>query len=128
MIQKPMLAATLEDIKTVKYPILCTPKLDGIRCLIVNGKAVTRNFKSQPNTFIRKHLENNCFEGFDGELILEGKQFNEISSVVMSEDGEPNFIYAVFDYYTGNDKVYHQRIQTLMVRKLHQVQMVEKTE
>lgn len=111
MIKKPMLASTLEDLKTVKYPVFCTPKLDGIRCLIVNGKAVTRNFKSQPNTFIRTYLEKFALEGFDGELILKGKQFNENSSAIMSEDGEPDFTYAVFDYYSENG--YNHRISNL---------------
>jgi DNA ligase-1 len=97
-----MLAATLKNIEDLKYPILATPKLDGIRCLIVNGKAVTRNFKSQPNNFVRTYLEefaSEGYEGFDGELILKGKEFNEISSAIMSEDGQPNFTYVVFDLY-----------------------------
>ena len=102
MIKKPMLAGTLEDLKDLKYPVLCTPKLDGIRCLIVNGKAVTRKFKPIPNSYIRNYLEEAAIEGFDGEIIIKGKEFNEISSAVMSEDGEPDFMYVVFDYYRDN--------------------------
>ncbi len=34
---KPVLAATLENLKDVKYPVLCTLKLDGIRWLSWQG-------------------------------------------------------------------------------------------
>ena len=116
MIEKPMLASTLEDIKDIKYPVLCTPKLDGIRCLIVNSHAVTRSFKPIPNTFIRNQLETTCPEGFDGELVIKvnGKivPFNEISSAIMSEDGKPNFVYVVFDWYSFGG--YTHRIHSLI--------------
>jgi len=113
MIKKPMLAATLEpeDLKTVIYPILCTPKLDGIRCLKNEGKAVTRKFKPVPNTFIRTHIEKFALEGFDGEIIIEGKEWNERSSAIMSENGEPDFTYAVFDYHSR--LTYTQRMKDL---------------
>lgn len=99
MIKKPMLAVAVEDLHDVKFPVLATPKLDGIRCLIVGGKAVSRKLKPIPNNFIRQYLEHQCEEGWDGELIVEGKSFNEIQSLVMSEDGEPNFKYVVFDWF-----------------------------
>jgi DNA ligase-1 len=111
MIKKPMLAASLEDLSLLKYPILCTPKLDGIRCLIVNGKAVTRKFKPVPNNYIRAQIESAAPEGFDGEIIIEDKTFNEISSAIMSEDGEPDFTYVVFDYYSENG--YNHRMSNL---------------
>lgn len=115
-IQKPMLAATLQDIGNVSYPVLCTPKLDGIRCLIVNGKPLTRKFKPIPNNYIRnKIIESHLPDGFDGELMIEGKSFNELSSDIMSEDGEPNFVYCVFDYYSEDP--YEMRMETLsMIR------------
>lgn len=112
MIKKPMLAGTLENISDIKYPVLVTPKLDGIRCLIVNGKAVTRNFKPIPNHYIRNTLESSAIEGFDGEIVLKGKEFNEISSSVMSEDGTPDFSYMVFDLWGIYG--YKDRIDNLM--------------
>jgi DNA ligase-1 len=115
MIQKPMLAATLEpeDLKTLKYPVLATPKLDGIRCLIVNGKAVSRKFKPIPNHYIRKTLESFASEGFDGEIIIKGATFNEISSAVMSEDGNPSFVYVVFDYCKEPSEGYSSRLRNM---------------
>ena len=42
---KPLLAETVEDISKLRYPLLASPKLDGIRCVKLNGKALTRKQK-----------------------------------------------------------------------------------
>jgi len=97
MITRPLLAATLEDINTLRFPVLATPKLDGIRVLKVDGKAVTRKFKPIPNTYIREMLEKYLPDGVDGEIMTPGT-FNDIQSKVMSFDGEPEFTFYAFDY------------------------------
>lgn len=112
-ITKPMLACTLEGMDSIVFPVLATPKLDGIRCLIHNGEAVSRNFKLIQNTYIWDKMKG-LPDGLDGELILEGKPFNEVSSAVMSSDGEPDFRYYVFDYVSGElDKPYNERMAEL---------------
>jgi len=98
MIIKPMLAETLEDPSSVNFPIIASPKLDGIRCIKTNNRALTRSFKPIPNNFIRTQIENNFPDGVDGEIMLADHSFNDISSAVMSENGTPDFIYYVFDY------------------------------
>jgi DNA ligase-1 len=97
MITRPLLASTLEDISTLKFPVLATPKLDGIRVLKVDGKVVTRNFKEIPNKYIRALLEKYLPDNVDGELMTPGT-FNDIQSKVMSFDGEPEFSFCAFDY------------------------------
>jgi DNA ligase-1 len=97
MITRPLLAATLDDIASLKFPVLATPKLDGIRVLKVDGKAVTRRFKPIPNKHIRHLLEKHLPDGIDGEIMTEGT-FNDIQSKVMSHEGEPEFTFYVFDY------------------------------
>lgn len=110
---KPMLAATIKDIKQLVFPLLASPKLDGIRCVILNGKAVTRNLKPIPNTFIRNFLEAHPeLDGLDGEIMVEG-DFNSVQSAVMSEDGEPDFYYAVFDYHNDCSMPYSTRLMKL---------------
>ena len=96
---KPMLCATVTDISKLRYPYLASPKLDGIRCLIHNGTAVSRNLKPIRNKYIAS-----CLKGLpplDGELIVGDPTapdcFNRTSSGVMSADGEPDFKYYVFD-------------------------------
>ncbi len=124
MIKKPMLAGKCEDTTKIIYPVLGTPKLDGIRCLMVDGKALTRSFKSIPNRFVREKLEKNCIDGFDGELIIKGKPFNEISSAIMSEDGEPDFTYMVFDYCVDTNEKYFRRILWLRNDTISNVEYV----
>ena len=110
---KPMLAATLEDIADVKYPCYCTAKLDGMRCLVVDGVAVSRNFKPFPNKHVRK-LVSTLPEGFDGEIIVGKLKFNEIMHLIGAHDGEPEFTYMVFDYLKmAIDKPYTARMEDL---------------
>jgi len=109
-----MLAGTMEDIDTLKYPVLATPKLDGVRCLVVNGVAVTRNFKPFPNEHIRKEVSK-LPNGFDGEIVVGKKAFNEITHDVMREDGEPEFTFMVFDYCTNANLGYGYRMENLRV-------------
>ena len=115
MITKPMLAGTLEAVETLQYPVLCTPKLDGIRCLKIGGKVLSRNFKPIPNNHVRVLIETIPFNGLDGELIIPAAAFNKVSSGIMSEEGQPNFEYWVFDYVKDDvKKPYSQRMNDLM--------------
>lgn len=117
MITKPMLAATVEDITKLTYPIIASPKLDGIRCLMVNGRCLSRSFKDIPNDHIRETMEAHLGHfTLDGELIIPGTQFNETSSAVMRKDGTPDFEYHVFDYIAEDqdlDTEYLTRISSL---------------
>lgn len=115
-ISSPMLAATLKDIKQLDYSrqYLCTPKLDGIRALMINGHLVSRTFKPIRNNYIRKTLEAVLPEGADGEIVCPGA-FQATSSGVMSADGEPEFIYYFFDYIKDDlKKPYFDRTQDML--------------
>ena len=95
---RPMLASKIDDMSKIVYPVFASPKLDGIRCLLIDGVAVSRSLKPIPNKFIRKHIERTKLEGLDGEIIIKDKTFSEISSAVMSEEGQPDFSFVTFDY------------------------------
>lgn len=100
---KPMLAGKIENLEDIKFPVLVSPKLDGIRCLIKDGIAVTRSLKPVPNKYIQSILSKVELEGFDGELMLKDKSldFNTVQSSVMSFEGEPDFIFEVFDIHSN---------------------------
>lgn len=122
MIKSPMLASKLPSLDKVKYPVLCTPKLDGIRCLIINGEAVSRKFKPIPNKYVRKKLKE-LPNNLDGELITYTNgvrdNFNVVSSKIMSEDGEPEFNFELFDYVSNDlNKSYQNRIVDLSLLNL----------
>lgn len=109
---RPMLASNApDDLNSIVYPILCSTKLDGIRALKLDGKIKSRSLKEIPNLFVRKELQN-LPDGLDGELMSDG-EFNLIQSDVMSEDGEPNFKFHVFDLIS--DKGYWDRINSISI-------------
>lgn len=113
MITAPILAAKKPVFEKIQFPVLATPKIDGIRCIKVNGQALSRSFKPIPNHHIRKWIEANCPDGFDGEILC-GDGFNDVQSMVMGRDGEPNFTYLVFDYVKDSlIKPYSSRAQDL---------------
>lgn len=75
---------------------LCSVKLDGIRCYVNENGPVSRTRKPIPNKYIHEMLSRECLIGFDGELIV-GDNFQDTQSAVMSQDGEPDFTFHVFD-------------------------------
>lgn len=95
---KPLLAATVtdENIKRLKYPLLASPKIDGIRCLVTKYGGVTRNLKLIPNLHIRNLLMTLNNFNLDGELTA-GINFQNTTSFVMSHDKVGNFDYNIFD-------------------------------
>lgn len=102
---KPLLA-TKADYSKLQYPLLATPKLDGIRCIMVDGTAMSRSMKPIPNNFVQEELFG--YGPMDGELMLNG-DYNEVQSGIMSRDGEPDFTYWVFDQWDSED-TYANRI------------------
>ena len=110
-----MLAASkTPDLGDLSYPLFASPKLDGIRCLIIDGKPVSRNLKPIPNRHIRKILTELNLPAFDGELMLRYGDFNKVQSAVMSEDGEPAFEYHVFDLHDIPNQGFGIRYATLL--------------
>lgn len=97
-ITKPMLASKCERPDLLPFPVLATPKLDGIRCLKVGGKALTRSFKPISNRFAREWIEANLPDGVDGELMLRGGTFSETTSAIGRRDGQPDFVFHIFDF------------------------------
>ena len=67
---RPMLAESVVDLKTLIYPILCSPKFDGFRAIInEKGQLISRRLKRIPNLYARSIFEDDRLIGCDGELI-----------------------------------------------------------
>lgn len=116
---QPLLSATCDDISKLRYPVLASPKLDGIRCVKIGGRALTRKLKPVPNKFVREWIEANLPDGIDGEIMLRDHRtpFNEVSSAIMSRDGEPEFTFWAFDYLPDADQgaPFERRLDNLEV-------------
>lgn len=109
---RPLLSARLDNrFNELNFPIIASPKLDGIRCLIVNGKPMSRSLKPIRNYFIQRTLSG--LPSLDGELMIGDPTnplvFNGTTSGVMSYDGEPDFYYHVFDMFEPADMPFYQR-------------------
>lgn len=101
---KPMLAGKMES--TPRFPLLASPKLDGIRATVFTARLLTRTLKEVPNRHIYEMLSKTGLEGLDGELIVgrpsDPACYRNTVSGVMSHDGDPVFSYHVFDHYCHN--------------------------
>ena len=106
---KPMLAETCSDLSQVKFPVLASPKLDGIRCTIFSGVAYSRSKKPIPNKFVQEwvKLHAEILEGFDGELIVGSPTdelvFSNTTSFVMSHDKVQEFGFYAFDLVNADN-------------------------
>ncbi len=115
MIEKPLLAATLDDIETLKYPVLASPKLDGIRAITKGGQLLSRKFKPIPNQKIQQ-LFKDLPDGLDGELYMPNTNFHTIQSKVMTINNEDldGLSFFIFDYVKDDPKKpYIDRIKDL---------------
>lgn len=108
---KPMLSAKLV---TPVFPYLASPKLDGIRCVIIGGVALSRTLKPIPNKHIQKILGNTWLNGLDGEIICgdptDEACFRNTTTVVMSHDKVENFTFNVFDDFGNPASPFHTRL------------------
>ena len=96
---KPMLA-TDADLDKLRFPLLASAKLDGVRAVVRGGVVYSRSNKPIPNKFVQQKF---CkFEHFDGELICGDPTskscYRDTVSVVMSLDkAADNAGFFVFD-------------------------------
>ena len=100
---KPTLAVAA-DFSKIQYPVYASPKLDGIRCSIVEGRALSRTLKTIPNKHIYSQLSTPKLNGLDGELIVGSPTsktcYTDSVSNVMAFDKVPAYTYYMFDLHT----------------------------
>lgn len=129
---KPMLAVACEDITTLKYPLLASVKLDGIRASVHNGVVMSRSMKPIPSKAIQDKFGKAEYDGYDGEIIygdvFEENVFNQSTRFCMSHDipsgmGESNVHFYVFDKFDV-DAGYRERITYIQNDKHNNVWML----
>jgi len=120
MIEKlrPMLACkTPEDLSALNFPVLHSPKLDGIRCLITEQGPMSRTMKPIRNEHVQSLLTDPKLIGLDGELIVGDPTsktvYRDTNSAVMSIKGQPEFTYYVFDRWDLYEHPFSDRLSAL---------------
>jgi len=102
------------ELDTLEYPLLASPKLDGIRCVNVDGVPLSYEQKPIPNRFITDMLLRLLkYYDLDGELMIDG-DFNQVQSVVMSFNHleEEKFYLNVFDNFAWPNKPFYHRLES----------------
>jgi DNA ligase-1 len=108
-----MLSAKAE-LDNLTYPLLASPKIDGIRCLVRDGVALSRTLKPIPNRHVQELLGNPAFNGNDGELVVGPDNapdvYRRTNSGVMARDGRPEFTYLTFDRWDLLNDCFEDRL------------------
>ena len=112
---KPMLASPVEEkhLDDLKYPVICSPKIDGVRVLALNGVLYSRSMKPIRNkALIDKFLKSKYKDiNFDGEITVVDKTDPNVYRITTSyvnsfdkeEDESHKFVINVFDILNVDD-------------------------
>ena len=115
---RPMLA-TDADLDKLRFPLLASAKLDGVRAVVRDGVVFSRSNKPIPNAYVQKLF--NKHTHFDGELIVGDPTskacYRDTVSGVMSVDGEPDVKLYVFDHVGEPSHIYNFRAERLTESK-----------
>ena len=114
-----VMLATDAELEKLRFPLVATPKLDGIRAYVRNGVVYSRANKPIPNDLVQKLFSKH--EHYDGELIVGSPTAHDVMrqtmSGVMSKDGEPDVTYYAFDHLADLNTPWIDRVKKLS-RKL----------
>lgn len=120
---KPMLADAAKKPSDIRFPCWASPKLDGIRAVVINGVLLSRNLKPIPNKHLQSIFGKKMFDGLDGELIFgdpcRPTAFRDTSSAVMSIEGKPAVVFYVFDTFSWPEDLYVDRAKRLKEKVLN---------
>jgi DNA ligase-1 len=124
-----MLAATYnpddaKHVQTIKLPVWASPKIDGIRALVVNGVVQSRSGKPIPNPVVQARYGRPEFEGLDGELAVGPTNASDLmqrSMKVMSLDTtfeDDSLSFNLFDVWSARNDSYNTRLLALNSREV----------
>lgn len=109
---RPMLAVQC-DLNSLKYPLYASPKLDGVRGVVIDGVLHSRSLKKFPNAHVMSLFSKPEYNGLDGELILGDPcakdVFRVTSGACQRHDGTPDVKFYVFDRFSKPTEPFHAR-------------------
>lgn len=137
MASRTMLAASFEDhellnlelalvANKITFPLLASPKIDGIRFTAVECQAQSRSGKPLPNQHFQDLFKEGLLNHVDGEVVVGtnpsctdttgGTLFNRTQSAIMTQTGTPTISLHVFDYIKNPSEPFQDR--TLRAQKI----------
>jgi DNA ligase-1 len=124
---RPLLAAKFDNIeeglKSLDYPLFCSPKIDGYRILTHPWLGpVTRKMLQLPNKHIFRLMKAADIPFLDGELTVgpahttgDGTDVFNRTTCVMAREGVPDFQYHVFDDWENPQIPYVERLVKIVL-------------
>jgi len=137
MASRTMLAASFDDVdlldlgkalitNKIQFPLLASPKIDGIRFTAVDGVAQSRSGKALPNQYFQSLFASGELNHLDGEVVVgldpsctdttNGTLFNRTQSAIMTSIGKPVISLHVFDYIKHPNTPFYDRALEAMDR------------
>lgn len=120
---QPLLSAKFDDPynpdwSKIRFPVQASPKIDGFRCRIDPSQgAVSRTFKRFPNKFtqelFQEFIEQTKYldgEICSGPITNNPKLCNDTQSAMMTESGQPDWMYYVFDNWHNPNMPFRDRL------------------
>lgn len=110
-----MLASPVEEkhLDDLKYPVICSPKIDGVRVLALNGVLYSRSMKPIRNKALIDKFSKSKYKdiNFDGEITVVDKTDPNVYRITTSyvnsfdkeEDESHKFVINVFDILNVDD-------------------------
>lgn len=127
-ITKPMLAKDIDEAK-LKFPLMISPKIDGVFAFVQNGQLYARSLKQHENLFTNSYYSDNIFNGLRGELIVgtnptAADLCRNTGSAVRRIQGEPETSLWCFDYVLSSTEElsYASRIK-LLISKVQELNL-----
>jgi DNA ligase-1 len=118
----PTQSITDDELHKLKYPIVGSFKIDGIRAIATGKEVLSNSLKRIGNKYVQDCLTGEEYEGLDGELVVgcphntfpEDDVFNRTTGPIRRADGKPDFKYYVFDDWRDPGYSYQERWIDLM--------------
>lgn len=122
-----MLASPVEEkhLDDLKYPVICSPKIDGVRVLALNGVLYSRSMKPIRNKALIDKFSKSKYKdiNFDGEITVVDKTDPNVYRITTSyvnsfdkeEDESHKFVINVFDILNVDnlDTPYIDRLKSI---------------
>lgn len=127
---KTMLAGKAPSPDQMSYPLLASPKLDGVRCHIIGGHAVSRNLSLFKNEHVQRMFGRSDFNAIDGELMVgdptDEDVFRRTQSVTSSHNADcSNLRLFVFDDFSDPRRPFSDRYKIACRRVVGRAQLMK---